>query len=196
MFGTSDWIAAVGYGIASAIVVCALHGFTPISKSSKFVRTVFVLVGVLVGWCSVVDESLWFEHCSHCREHRYVREIRMFGLPIWEQRAENHIGITERLRTDLGFPCEHKFDNRMHLVRKWGLVHAARPRSGITCCLVDEPVYYDNLVAQQTRRFAQENPIEARQLAQRVVNDNNFDEMHDFIAAMKRNISEETRKLN
>jgi len=97
----------------------------------------------------VVDGSLWFEHCSQCREHRYVREIRIFGLPIWEKRGENHIGVVGRLRTDLGFPCEHEFNNRMHLVR-----------------------------------------IEARQLAERVVNENNFDEIHDFIAAMKRNDSE------
>ena len=81
-------------------------------------------------------------------------------------------------------PCDHEFESQ-HLVRAWGLLVAWRPRIGITCCLSGDLDFYDENVAARTRRFADENPAEARELCEKIVDANDYAAMHAFISRMK-----------
>lgn len=77
-----------------------------------------------------------------------------------------------------------------HLARSWGLVICGPPWIGGTCCIAGDPEYYNDAVSERTRRFASENPTQARELYDRVVNHDDFDAMYSFIARMKQGDAE------
>ena len=104
-------------------------------------------------------------------------------------RGENHVGNLARLRADLGSPCNHAY-GRQHLVRLWGLAFAARPAIGITCCLSGDPWYYDDAVSERAQKFARDNPEAAHRLCEHIIANEDYDEMHAFIVAMKQPAAE------
>ena len=185
MIRTSDWIAALGFAVSASLLIGAvLPGFwTSRGGGINLIRGGLILLAAVIGWFCIVDFSYWCEWCDHCTQHRYVHEYRVCGFPVWLRRGPNHVDELARLRSDLGVQCDHEYD-RQHLVRAWGLVYPARPCIGITCCVTD-PEYYDDQVSQNARQFADENPDAAQRLCEHIINNEDYDEMHNFIATMK-----------
>ncbi len=183
---TSDWIATVGFGLSALIVIVAIN-FTPAFLGTRWnrgIRYLALLAAGVIAWFSIVDYSRSYDWCAQCSDHRFIDELRICGIPAWSMHGDLHIDNVSRLRTDLGMPCEHRFE-REHLVRVWGLVCCARPCIGITCCLSGDPDYYDDHVSLHARQFAAENADDAIKLCKLVVETQDYDAMHAFIAKMK-----------
>jgi len=186
MMRTSDWLAAMGFGLAAlaALVAAKMRPSPRHLRLSRCLRCSLFLAACTLTWFSTVDRSNWYESCPGCRDHRFVTELRVCGLPIDTTHYPFHIDTRSRIRGDLGMPCDHRFE-REHIVRLWGLAICARPCMGVTCCVYNDPAYYNVEVARRTRRFAAAHPREARELCARIVNHDDFDAMHAFIAKMK-----------
>jgi|GEM_PF-2745835 len=182
MFWTSDWLAAVGFGLASLILIIAIT--MPTNRYARWIRVLrflLILIAISIAWFSIVDHSRWYEYCENCDDHRFVDETRICGIPVISKNHPYHINTVSQIRTDLGMPCTHSFQ-RMHLVRVWGLAICARPCSSVTCCLSSGERFYDNAVSQRIRQYAADRPDEARKLYHRIVNLDDFDAMHRFIS--------------
>ena len=184
---SSDWVAALGV----AIMVALLFGAVQLRRrfrdqaSARMLRGVLIGVAAVIGWFSIVDFSYWYEWCNHCREHRFVREYRVWAIPFYTYHEPNHVDILGRLRVDLGMTCDHQYE-RHHVLRMWGLIYPARPCTSLTCCFCEDPEYYNERVSRRVRQFAAEDPLAARRLCERIVNNEDYDAMRAFIAAMKR----------
>lgn len=180
MVRTSDWIAAIGFcGCA------AMFGLAKASRHQRIISRTLTAVAIVIGWFSIIDYSYVYEWCKQCDEHRFIHQVRLCGLPVWNARGSNHVNNLSRLRRDLGVPCKHTYEPQ-HLVRAWGLVYCARPCSHITCCLTGDPEYYDYQVSKRAKQFARDNPNAAQQLCHRIINNEDYDEMHSFITTMKK----------
>jgi hypothetical protein len=106
---TSDWIAAIGFGLSAVIVMLAIN-LSPEAHSnqlSRGIRYVLLLLGCVIAWFSLVDHSHSFESCDHCFDHRFIGEYRICGIPVWSKYGDFHTNHVSRLRTDLGMPCQH-----------------------------------------------------------------------------------------
>jgi hypothetical protein len=186
MVRTSDWLAAMGFGLAALIVSAAAKLRMTIHnrRMCHALRCFLFLVASPIAWISIVDGSTWYEWCPNCSDHCFVDELRFCGIPVSSTHYPFHVDDRSRIRSDLGMPCDHVFE-REHLVRKWGLLICAKPCIGITCCLASDPKYDDD-VATRMQQYANDNPTEAHELYNRIVNEDDFDAMHAFIAKMKK----------
>ncbi|MBW3596374.1 MAG: hypothetical protein KY475_03755 [Planctomycetes bacterium] len=186
MLRTSHWLAAIGLGVAAFLLLLAAK--IPASFGNApwrwGLRGGLALSALSIAWFSLVDVSIFFKYCPDCSDHRHIRQVRVGGISVASTYAPVHRDIRSLIRADLGRPCEHAY-KREHLARLWGLIVCARPCTGITCCLSGDPEYYNVEVARRVRKFAIDHPDRARELCDRIVDEDDFGAMHSFIATMK-----------
>ena len=147
----SDWIAACGFVVSACILISAIQ----LKRVSNLLRFLLAVTGCALMWFVVVDYSISTDWCYKCNDHRFCGQYRICGIPLNSNYGRFHRQIHGLLRSDLGMPCNHKFEHEVRM-RFWGLFYAARPFQQGTCCKVFEP--YTEEDSRRVRQFAEDNP--------------------------------------
>lgn len=119
---------------------------------------------------------------------RSVVQYRVLGLPIYETAEEDH-SLLDLIARDLGAPCPHPRYGRLHQYRWWGLCYLTLPIGEAIETSVSGPRKwtYDEQKKRKVRKMAEDDPALGKEFRQRVIFDNDWEYLHEFIDILFRN---------
>lgn len=145
----------------------------------------FVLTLLLVpSWFLGVEESLYIDHCPDCGFSRDVIQDRLLGRSIRQRLVEHPTPLQEEA-IDLGAECPHRYMNRWHKQRHWGLCLCAWPcHNGMTW--MDGGPWYDESARAWVKEQVKANPALREEFVEQVFRQGDRKYWLDFAEQIRR----------
>jgi hypothetical protein len=152
--------------------------------SRRFLIIALSAIAAIACWFLAVDRSWFIENCPTCGYSSDVMQIRVFGIPVNEQR-QDHPSLIQKVAADLGAECTHPKLTGYHKHRYWGLWYCACPCINGVDRINFDISWYDEITSAKVKEMAAANPSLRKAFTERVIINRDRKYWSDFIDQLK-----------
>jgi hypothetical protein len=146
----------------------------------KLIIILSTTIFILAFWFLGVEGAIFFKSCPDCLYGKYIYQIRIFTIPIYQRVFGEETSIIQEIAMDLGTECKHPNLWSVQKWRFWGLLIPQELHSGIDR-MSGGGNWYDEKARTIIKEMVKTNPSLRDEFANRVLKNHDSEYLRTFV---------------